>query len=416
MRVIIGLVALLITSIKLSLGLLIALYKQQPISVFTRVVAGKGKKPLKLRVFMACNTPLCNVDIWIHYLRGDFNLIGPAGLGFADLAKLTTQEQARFKVAPGIITPFKIALRRADTSKQNSERSVSMSFANHDSLVSRLKLLLSACSVADRSLPTDHLRIPDTVSLFGVDIQNTTMQRAVDWVLQGLSSRTHRSEPVKIAFINADCVNQYVENLHYQRALKSFEHLFADGVGLRLAARRHGARMIDNVNGTDMFPILCRALSDAGKNVFLYGAKTEVVEATARRLKAEFPGLNVVGYLDGFTPMSAKTVCHHINLSKADIVFVALGAPKQELWIMDNAHRLEVGVAMGVGGLFDFYSGAVSRAPAWVRAAALEWVWRLAMQPFDKAKRYLLGNPLFLYRVLLSRHQRHAEAKRLEVC
>jgi len=81
-------------------------------------------------------------------------------------------------------------------------------------------------------------------------------------------------------------------------------------------------------------------------------------------------------------------------------LFVAMGAPIQERWIAANSARLKVGAVIGVGGLFDFYSGKVSRAPEWLRELSLEWCWRLAVQPWSKWRRYLLGNPLFVMRVL----------------
>jgi len=163
-----------------------------------------------------------------------------------------------------------------------------------------------------------------------------------------------------------------------------------------------------------LFPLLCEKLSAENKKVFLYGAKPEVVEKVAQRLEAEYPGLQVVGYQDGYLNSdNPEKICAEINRSKADILFVALGAPRQEKWIANNQHRLNVKVAMGVGGLFDFYSGTVSRAPLWLRERSLEWVWRLIQQPKDKAKRYLIGNPVFLFRAFKAAFlTKHDEADR----
>ncbi|GGZ99819.1 hypothetical protein GCM10008090_05590 [Arenicella chitinivorans] len=414
MRLLIGSVALLITGTKLCFGLLQALYKQQAITLFTRVVAGRDKQPIKLRVFTAANRPLANVDLWFHYLKGDFDLIGPVALDMTELARLTARQRARFNVAPGVISPYRVALKRGCA--VDSEFDTSMQFAQQQSLTLRARVLLAALVPWKANSPVAEFTVPDTFSLFGVGIQNATMQSAVNTLIEHVATKSRNKALTKVAFVNADCVNKYIKDNHYQRALQGFDHVFADGVGLRLAARRHGARLVDNVNGTDMFPNLCHALAAAEKRIFLYGGQPAVVEETARRLKRDYPGLIVAGYLDGYTTPSAEAVCEEINRNDVDILFVALGAPKQEQWIADNADRLSLGVAIGVGGLFDFYSGAVSRAPEWIRALSLEWVWRLAMQPKAKAGRYLIGNPLFLCRVLISKAQRRSHAATLEVC
>lgn len=414
MRLLIGVTALLITGAKLCFRLLQALYQQQAITLFARTVAGKNKKPIKLRVFTVANRPLANVDVWFHYLKGDFNLVGPVALDVTDLARLTARQRARFDVAPGLVSPYRVAIKRGLA--PSSEAETSMQFAQKNSWVLRTQILVAALLPRKSTSNPNPLQVPKTFSLFGVGIQNATMHAAVSSLMQHLHRRAGQKSPAKVAFVNADCVNKYVKDRHYQGVLKGFDHVFADGVGLRLAARRHGARLVDNVNGTDMFPQLCQELATTGKRVFLYGGQPAVVEATAKRLKQEYPGLQVVGYLDGYTTATAEAVCYQINRSNADIVFVALGAPKQEQWIADNAYRLNVGVAIGVGGLFDFYSGSVSRAPEWVRALSLEWVWRLAMQPKAKAGRYLIGNPLFLFRILSSKVQSRVQATMLEVC
>ena len=88
-----------------------------------------------------------------------------------------------------------------------------------------------------------------------------------------------------------------------------------------------------------------------------------------------------------------------------------MGTPRQEQWINNNLKHLNVKAAIGVGGLFDFYSEQVSRAPQWLRELSLEWVWRLAIQPLDKGKRYLIGNPLFLLHVFMSNNKSHSQTQ-----
>ena len=115
---------------------------------------------------------------------------------------------------------------------------------------------------------------------------------------------------------------------------------------------------------------------------------------------SRYPGLRIVGARDGyFGPEEEEGVVEAINRSGARILLVAFGAPRQELWLQRWRDRLEPGVCMGVGGLFDFYSGRIPRAPAWMRELGLEWVFRLMQEPGRMWRRYVIGNPLFLSRV-----------------
>lgn len=162
----------------------------------------------------------------------------------------------------------------------------------------------------------------------------------------------------------------------------------------------NGQGVADNVNGTDLFPMLCERLAGTRHSLFLLGARPGIAEATAENMQQLYPGLKIAGTRDGyFTADEEQEVIGQINGSGATVLLVALGAPRQENWIMQNQQALDPGLMMGVGGLFDFYSGRISRAPVWVREIGLEWVWRLIQEPRRMWQRYLVGNFLFLYRV-----------------
>ncbi|MCL4126857.1 UNVERIFIED_CONTAM: hypothetical protein GTU68_002143 [Idotea baltica] len=224
-----------------------------------------------------------------------------------------------------------------------------------------------------------------------------------------LSSGSVHSEAQKkgaatFAFVNADCANQYFVNDDYRDLLNGFSSVFADGIGVKIAARMSGLGLRENVNGTDMFPLLCEQLNKESKRVFLLGAKQSVIEKVAKKLAREYPNIVIADYVDGYSYKDEQLALRQrINRAEADMLFVAMGAPRQEYWMEANRFCVNVPVMIGVGGLFDFYSESVSRAPEWLRELSLEWVWRLAVQPLDKGKRYLVGNPLFLARVLMTR-------------
>jgi N-acetylglucosaminyldiphosphoundecaprenol N-acetyl-beta-D-mannosaminyltransferase len=186
----------------------------------------------------------------------------------------------------------------------------------------------------------------------------------------------------------------------YKATLRACDRVFADGIGLRLGGRMLGVELRDNVNGTDMYPLLCQAAAKAGRSLYLLGARPGVAAAAAAAMRTRFPGLIIAGARDGyFSADEEDAVIEAINRSGAAILLVAMGAPRQEQWIARHRARLLPPIAMGVGGLFDFYSGRIRRAPPWMRKTGLEWVYRLLQEPGRMWRRYLIGNPLFLYRV-----------------
>lgn len=235
------------------------------------------------------------------------------------------------------------------------------------------------------------------ISLFGLDVMDTTIDGAARWII----ACAQAGQRQQISFLNADCVNIMHRSPAYQEALENSNRIFADGIGVRLAARLAGYSLKDNVNGTDLFPVLCRHAARADVGVFLFGARKGRAEAAGENMQRANPGLTIAGCHHGYIKdgEAEAQVIDAINESGADILFVALGAPSQELWIARNRSKLRPAVILGVGGLFDYYSGNVARAPLLVRKLSMEWVWRLAMEPRRLARRYLLGNAEFLLRV-----------------
>ena len=176
--------------------------------------------------------------------------------------------------------------------------------------------------------------------------------------------------------------------------------MFADGIGIRIGAGLNGQLVKDNVNGTDMFPRLCQRLAEQGVGVYLLGGREGVAEQAALRMQQRFPELIISGHQHGyFDANNTQAVIDDINASGAAVLLVAMGAPAQELWIEQYADQLAPSVNIGVGGLFDFYSGRISRAPLWLRQIGMEWIWRLSQEPARMWRRYVLGNPVFLARV-----------------
>ena len=234
--------------------------------------------------------------------------------------------------------------------------------------------------------------------LFKVTISNITMSDAISSIINSAKSPKCDS----YAFVNTDCMNIAHKNEKYRQILNKNRHVFADGSGLRLACKFHRIALKDNVNGTDMFPLLCQQAAEQGVGIFMLGAKPNIANKAAEKMQQRFPKLRICGTHDGyFSAQQADEVIGKINSSGAQILLVAMGAPVQERWIAEHSEKLNVGAAIGVGGLFDFYADAVSRAPVAVRQMGMEWTWRLMQEPKRMWRRYIVGNPLFLMRVFL---------------
>ena len=228
------------------------------------------------------------------------------------------------------------------------------------------------------------------VDLFGMPLLSATRDEAVSLLLAPGRRR--------VAFVNAHCVNVAFDNAEYREALDSADLLLPDGAGVELAARWHGARLADNLNGTDLCPDLLAQAARRGMAVFLLGGRPGVAQAAADALQTRFPDLRVAGVRDGFAGADPANAIVAINESGAHILLVAMGVPLQDLWLARHRDMLRPDLVMGVGALFDFLSGQVPRAPRLIRKARLEWLWRLGLEPRRMFGRYVIGNVVFLLR------------------
>ncbi|NDU92684.1 MAG: WecB/TagA/CpsF family glycosyltransferase [Ferrovum sp.] len=243
----------------------------------------------------------------------------------------------------------------------------------------------------------------EVLYLFGLPLQNTTLDLAADVLLRAAAQGQCRN----VYFVNAHCVNLAASNADFDGTLRAGDLLFADGIGMRIAARVAGGRVRDNVNGTDLFPLLCAGATQAGLALAFIGGKPGVAQACARNVVVAHPGLKVAYVQDGYFPAAqTDAVLQALRESQAQLVFVAMGVPRQEQFIHQHGDALGATVRLGVGALFDFYSGAVPRAPRMLRRLGMEWLFRFLIEPRRLFARYVLGNPQFLARVLWRRLRR----------
>jgi N-acetylglucosaminyldiphosphoundecaprenol N-acetyl-beta-D-mannosaminyltransferase len=225
----------------------------------------------------------------------------------------------------------------------------------------------------------------------------------------------HPARPARVVYVNAHTLNLAARDPEYRAVLGRAHLVLNDGAGVALAARLHGRRFPANLNGTDFNPRVLELAAARGWRVFFLGGRPGVAAAAAERLGARIPGLEIVGTRDGYAPTAARAVLRTIRVARPDLVMVGLGNPHQERWLDLHLGATGARLGVGVGGFFDFAAGRVPRAPAPLRRLGLEWTYRLAQEPRRLWRRYLVGNPAFLARVLwawLAAREGPAEATR----
>lgn len=188
----------------------------------------------------------------------------------------------------------------------------------------------------------------------------------------------------------------YLRKIYSEAAL-----VVPDGISLVYAARLLGTPLKGRVTGVDVLQGLCARLAERGLSVFFLGGRRGAAEEAATRLQSIYPKLRVAGtwcppYGFHLQEESLNEVSRVILKAAPDVLFVALGAPKQEYWIYEHGSRLGVPLSIGIGGSFEMISGMTQRAPRWIQALGFEWLFRLALEPRRLWRRYLIGNAQFL--------------------
>jgi N-acetylglucosaminyldiphosphoundecaprenol N-acetyl-beta-D-mannosaminyltransferase len=243
---------------------------------------------------------------------------------------------------------------------------------------------------------------PSTLPLLGVPVADATVDEALAQLGAWLGGPSGPARAVY--FVNAHTLNLAAADPGYREVLRAADRVYGDGTGVRWAARiLHGARLRDNVNGTDLTPRLFEAFRGRGFRYYLLGAAAGAIDRAAAHARRAFPGWELAGFHHGYLDAEGSArVVEAINAARPHLLLVGMGNPKQECWIHEQRGRLDVRVCLGTGGLFDYWAGDLVRAPGWVRGLGAEWVHLLVRQP-HKFRRYVLGNPLFLWRLVRER-------------
>lgn len=189
-----------------------------------------------------------------------------------------------------------------------------------------------------------------------------------------------------------------------KRALLGADLITADGMSVVWASRLLGDGLKERVTGIDLVERIVERAASRGFAVYFLGAREESVRGTVDLFANNYPALRIAGYHNGYFDASdSRAVCDAIKVSGADLLFVAMGSPKQEVWIASNIAHTGVSFALGVGGSFDHLSGRARRAPRWMQQSGLEWLHRFMQEPRRLWRRYLIGNSAFIWLVIRER-------------
>lgn len=240
------------------------------------------------------------------------------------------------------------------------------------------------------------------VNILGVLIDDVDGKRLLQLI--GRAIEEHRKSV--FSYVNVHGINLAQHDARFRAFVGRAHHVYCDGEGVRLGARILGRPVPPKTVLTYWIWELGEWCAENGYSVFLLGSTAERAGRAAHRLKKSIRGLKVAGYHHGYFARHGtenERVVELINSTRPDVLLVGFGMPAQEFWIEENIDRLRVNAILPAGSAIDYAAGIWQTAPVWMRNIGLEWLVRLVQEPVRLAVRYLVGNPLFITRVLMQR-------------
>jgi exopolysaccharide biosynthesis WecB/TagA/CpsF family protein len=244
----------------------------------------------------------------------------------------------------------------------------------------------------------------DRINLLGIDIDNVTFHET----LIKIESLIENRKPSFIVTTNVDHLITLQEDSDFRKIYKRAALAVPDGVPLLWAARFLGKPLRERVAGSDLFPALCQLAAQKGYGLFFLGGRSDVADKAKSTLERRCPGIKIVDtYSPSFgfetDPGEIEKICSLIKRARPDILFVGLGAPKQERFIFQYKDALNIPFSMGIGISFDFFAGTTKRAPIWMQKIGLEWFSRVLTEPRRLFKRYLIRDMRFFKLIYLQK-------------
>jgi N-acetylglucosaminyldiphosphoundecaprenol N-acetyl-beta-D-mannosaminyltransferase len=206
--------------------------------------------------------------------------------------------------------------------------------------------------------------------------------------------------------VNVLAVNISIQHEWFRSFFHNALFTYCDGAGVRMGAWMLGHRIPERIALTDWIDDVCAIAHSLDKSIFLLGAKEQTIARARNVLEARYPGLRIAGSHHGyFSSEDDRSIAEIIAAAHTDILVVGMGMPRQEQWIAEYFEKTGAQIAFDAGAVFDFIAGEKPRCPKWMGDAGFEWLFRLILEPRRLWRRYLIGNPLFLIRVLRARLQ-----------
>lgn len=240
----------------------------------------------------------------------------------------------------------------------------------------------------------------DKVRIFGVEIDNLTLDEIADKTKKLVE--TNNKNCNLIVAPNVEFIMQAQKDKKFFDILKTAKLATPDSIGVIIAGKKQGKPFKERIPGQSYLRKVFEVGEKEGWTFYLLGGENDVPKKAKEHLETLYPKAKIVGYHEGFFKEDPESkVIEEINSLKPNVLFVAMGAPRQEKWIYDNRENLKVDIAAGQGGTFDYEAGTVKRAPIWMQKCGLEWLWRLVRDP--KRIKRMIVLPVFLFKVLFTK-------------
>jgi N-acetylglucosaminyldiphosphoundecaprenol N-acetyl-beta-D-mannosaminyltransferase len=237
--------------------------------------------------------------------------------------------------------------------------------------------------------------------ILGIRVDIVALLELINYALDTIQSE----QTAIISYININAVNLAYSNTAFRRFLNDSSIVFCDGFGVKWAIELTKKVIINRFTPPDWFEQFADECANGGYSIYFLGSNQKAVNEAASNLKKKIPNLNICGTHHGFFDKNRngrenQLVIKEINSLSPDVLVIGFGMPMQEIWISENINDLQTHVVIPVGAFFDYLSGETKRAPRWMTNHGLEWLGRLIVEPNRLWKRYLVGNPLFIWRII----------------
>lgn len=243
-------------------------------------------------------------------------------------------------------------------------------------------------------------QVIERIEILGVPVACVDWQQLISQVQVWVEQDQYRT----VYYANAHTLNLAYQQPEFRSLLYNGDLVYADGRSVVWAGRWLWGVQLTKLTGARWIDLFCQHARDRGWRIYLLGGKAGIASQAAGSFIAQYDGLMVVGAADGyFQEKNEREVLEEIEALKPDVILVGMGSPRQERWLAAHREQIAAPVCWAVGALLDYAAGAERRAPGWLDRLGLEWAWRLGLDPGGKWRRYLLGNPLFVSRVILQK-------------